>query len=149
MQVDLLHVGNPPLPLSHEKEVLIAVGCFVGVILLLAIASLVGIRRKQKEYQVKKKTESESLGAFELGKLNANIYSDDFEEKCGPSEEMVKRDMSEEEEDNVLQMNGDESITVAIVNPSYENSGEDNMPRSTEPDSAMGAALEGLLETKQ
>ena len=116
---------------------------------MLAIASLVGIRRKQKEYQVKKKIENESLGAFELGKLNENIYSGNFDEKCGVSEEMVKRDMSENEEDTVLQMNGEENITVAIVNPSYEDNREADIPGSTEPDLATDTVLDGSLESEQ
>ena len=92
---------------SSERNILIAVGCFVGFVLLLGIVSLVGIRRKQIEDREKSKIENDDTGEFELGKINLTLCNGDEdlggEKRLG--EEVLKEDLNEDE-DKVLQLKG-------------------------------------------
>ena len=69
--------------LSVLPKIFIAIGCIVGVMLVIGIACLVKVRLRKREDEMKKIDTT-----YELGTLNKGVHSNDCGDKSSASEEM-------------------------------------------------------------
>ena len=99
---------------------LIAVGCYFGVILLIAIVSLIWIRRKKEEDRMKAE-KKDLVGKFELGVMTANIYSDDLgESKSYATEQTLGKSLFDAGEINILHLQGEEDKVMEADPTKYQ-----------------------------
>ena len=107
--------------MSFERQLLIAVGCSVGAILLIAIVLLVRIRRKQKVYRAKQELENNFRGAIELGRVNQSTHDRKIaEDTCNATEDVVKKSLSKEQAFNVVQLKEAEDEDDSHYSPCQE-----------------------------
>ena len=122
---------------------MIAVGCFIGVVLILAIISLVGIRRKQKEDEAKSEIESETVAALELGRINLSLFGDyeelEDEKKCKDTEEVLCSTLNDNEDCNESEEKEDGEAGRSECKPGKNCNEEDEEERYVK---VFGAGLQ-------
>lgn len=115
---------NSTSTFSLAQIIFIAVGCIVGVALLIATRYLVRIRRRQRKNRMKRNVNNESNGAMELRERSAPSCNRNFENKLAALQVTEKMTLNKIEGDNVLQVSVEKKVTLAIVNQCYEESEE-------------------------
>ena len=135
--------------------------------MILAVVSLLGIRRKQEEDRTKKKIENKFSTALDLGIMNLNIGSSDFgEEKYDAIGGVVNKSLSKEQAFSFVHLKREEcmeeshyplseeagaqlSTCDASETGMEENSENDNLAVSKQQEDAEKGMLNDLKSEEQ
>ena len=99
---------------KQRNMAIIGVSCVVGVVLIIAIVSLISIRRKKIEDKAKAKIENDLEETMELGKIDISLfYSDD--NLCQDGEEVNETDVNVAVSSEILLNNEYQGNEVAAV----------------------------------